>query len=594
MGIRKRGAIANILIILLLMVVSAISVAALPDQVIINSRDWKDVYSGMNYASLIGVDGSYIVEESRATIFLNSIDRTKPNITLIESNSNPYVKSYDKTLNAEGFEVAVLDANENFNLELARNSEIALNRFIIIDEAYSYNSVSVASYAALKGYYVLFVNEDNLGEILDYLDTRDPEDVLLYGYLDRAVRDELSKFPITEINSGSKYENNREIVRKFAEGNDITQVILTNGEFIEPQFFTPLSPIIFIGTTNTPEKTFDFVKSLDATHGILIGNELVDLAVSIKSELGIKVMVKFAKGINQVQYTLDILELPKPNYNPVITDLSYNLVTEELIVTTENLGTTPVITRTSYAILHGEETIATLGDEEGVFISANGISTRTYKVALSDYKNELVKVKVNMLYGEDLESLDFLKLEEKEINFIELTDNSKLDITDFYYDPSIKRFIIEVSNVGDETVYFNAYLEDFLMNDRSQQISTDEVYKISPGETVKAKIKAKLSKEDIEDNGQVHVKLWYGAQKNFLFRLKELDTELVVLDYMAYYIGAGVVLLLSIMIYLIIALRRGNKQRPVQHIHQQHQYKGHHNTHVKHNNHGHVPPPRRR
>lgn len=591
MGITKKGATLNILLFIFLITISTLSVCALPDQVIINSRDWKEIYSGMNYASLVGVDGSYIIEESRATLFLDAIDKTKPNITLIESKDNPYVKGYKNTLEGKGFQVSQLEVEDNLNIQLAENSEVQLKKFIIIDEAYSYNSVSVAPYAALKGYYVLFANQGNIDEIVALLENKDPTDVLLYGYLDRTVREQLSSFPISEINEGSKYANNREIVRKFVDNNQIEQVVLTNGEFIEPQFFSPISPVIFIGTTNTPEKTFDFVKNLGVSHGILIGNDLVDLAVSIKGKLDLKIMVKFAKGINQVQYTLDIVELPKPNYNPIITDISYNLVTEELIVTTENLGTTPVISRASYAVMLGDETIATLGDEGGVFIPANSISTRTYKASLTDYKNELIKVKVNMLYGEDLESLDFLKIEEREISFIELTDNSKLDISDFYYDPSIKRFIIEVTNSGDETVYFNAYLEDFLMNERSQQLSTDQIYKLSPGESTKAKIKAKLSKEDIEENGEVHIKLWYGSQKNFLFRLKELDTQLVVLDYMAYYIGAGVVLLLSIMIYLIIALRKGNKKRPVRHT--PHHYRGHQNTHVKHNNHRHVPPPRR-
>src|SRR3989344_2466884 len=132
------------------------------DQVIINSQDWKDIYTGLLYAQLTGKDAHFIAEKTQGLQLINEvIDKNKKDVLLIESE-NPVAIGYKSHLENAGFTVEKYLSSDPYqtNLEFAKKAggENDVHSFIIIDGELGYGAVSVASYALLNHAFVLFAD----------------------------------------------------------------------------------------------------------------------------------------------------------------------------------------------------------------------------------------------------------------------------------------------------------------------------------------------------------------------------------------------------------------------------------------------------
>ena len=81
----KRG-IFFLLVLLLVPLVHA----ADPNRIIVNSEDWKDVYSVMQYGVLSDVPAQFLVSSRHATLILNSIPTTE-HLWVVSSKNVPYI-----------------------------------------------------------------------------------------------------------------------------------------------------------------------------------------------------------------------------------------------------------------------------------------------------------------------------------------------------------------------------------------------------------------------------------------------------------------------------------------------------------------------
>ena len=198
-----------------------------PDRIITNSEDWRDVYSIMQYGVLTKTQTNFLVSSRHATLLTNQIPKEEQ-ILVFGSEDVPFVVGYESLLKGKGY-----DAEESqfadVNLDVARELS-GINNFIIVDDSYGYNAISVAPYAAISNSYVLFADRDNVNDVEDFLDDVGVNELLIYGQVDREVTATLEKFSPEIINKeGDRFENNVEIVKKYRERNAAKQVILTNG-----------------------------------------------------------------------------------------------------------------------------------------------------------------------------------------------------------------------------------------------------------------------------------------------------------------------------------------------------------------------------
>lgn len=536
-----------ILFVLMLFMIKA----SLGATIIINSADWRDVYSGMVYGNLNGESASFLVSDKHGMLILNSIPKGSE-VKALSSEDNPYMFGYKSLLESRGY-ISEEFIYDSFNLELAKL--LPTQNFIILDDSYGYNAVSVAPYAAITDSYVLFADEDNINEIDDFLESRDVDQLLIYGHVDRDVTNTLQKYNPEIINKdGDRFDNNIEIIKKYQEIKHGKQAILTNGEFIEKEIMSGVEPVVFIGTNNVPDQIRDYIQDSEIDIGVLIGNELVGTATLIRRQIGISVFVKFAQGarapqgaISQVE-ALDMYYLPTYILNIELESIKYNKATNMLEVTIRNLEDQAVYFKGTYSLTDSEGQTQATGDIDPLFLDGNEQKILTYDVELMSEGE--INGKVFIIYGESKGSMEKVIDTSFVIETVEVLDECQLsEEMTITYDKRKKSFYIGLENIGEVSCYADVELVDIIIaGERSNQGSV-KVIEITPGSTAEARVKAELEEEDIIDNEIVKVRVHYGERKTSLVKVMEGEFELAmkgtnIITYVMIIIIVGLILLI--------------------------------------------------
>jgi len=540
------------------------------EHVLINSKDWRDVYSGMVYANLNGDKSNFLTSTKHSTIILGAISK-ESDIFLINSRDEPYIKSYRATILASGYDSVEDITTRNSNLDLAERLEDITN-FIVIDDSYGYNSISVAAYAVSSRSYVLFADEDNIDDVYDFLSEAQVDNLIIFGSVDRDVKTILQEFNPEIINEGDRFDNNLKIIDKYVEINpDTKQVYLSNGEFIEDSLIAGDDPVIFIGKANVPDQVREYIKSSQFQVATLIGNELIGAAQFIKRQIGIPVFVKFAQGartptgtISQVE-DLDRFPMPQYNLNLGIYEIKYNRATNNLEVTYENfvdLGTyfIPTITVSNSdgeEVVLGSEDCIVEEDEDGVLFIDKG-SYKTLACGLNIDGEEGLNAYVYTLFGESRKNMEYVLEGTYNISIITILDDTSIVIKGLVYDESSHEFIVEIENTGDVDVWVSPEIIDLIFNDDYINYGIEEPIKISAGKSKKISIPVDdLTPEDIEENELIRVKAYYGERETSLFKVSfaEFEFQYKQASYYMYVI-------IIVLILLFILFEFGKKKCP--------------------------------
>lgn len=545
----------KLIIIILSIIVTIPNIYGL-EKVISNSADWKDVYSSMLYATLIEKHpGLFLTSAKHSSVLLYSIPKSTDGILIVSSRTQPYIVNYKGVLEGQGYTKVEELVSNNINLELARRiyDEKQVRKYIIVDDAYGYNALSVASYAALDKYYVLFANERNIAQIDNFLNDVNPTKIIIYGQVDEAVKTRLQKYNPETINKGDRFDNNIEIVKRYLQVRNTQQTLMSNGEFIEASIMSGQDPVIFIGRNNVPSQVQEFIKDSDFKVAVLIGNELINSATTIRRQLGISVFVKFAQGARNPEGAIaaveDLDKFPMPRYELIMElySIIYNRATKTLWVTYRNAANIGTFIKGTITLnANGQQIV--VGDQEPIFIDKNQYKTITYEI---DIEADNISAQVYTLFGEGRRSLENVLQGTVQVSIIEILDNSRINITKVYYDKNKKEFIIEIQNIGEVDVYVNAEILDLLVNGEYLIISSTETILLKPGEKTKLKIPVELSENDIKNNPTIKVKAYYGERENNLVKTiyGEFEYKEKTIDYVTYTLILLVVLLLLLLIF---------------------------------------------
>lgn len=553
------------LVIAMLFLLLIIPAAFAEDQVVINSKNWQDVYSGSLYANLKKLDVHYIAEESHGVQLINEVlNRDKKKILLLESKNEPFIFGFESKIGEIGFEVEKFLSTDGIgtNLKLAQRivSETGLNSFIIIDGKLGYNALSVAPYALLTNSFVLFADRGNVDEMENFLN-ENAEEIIIYGHVNRDVKERLVKFNPEIISTGDRHQDNLEIVTRFLKKIDTKQILLTNGEVIEPGIFNREFPVLFIGTTNVPQHVIDFIQESDIRTGVVIGYDLFANAKKIRELTGIRIFLKYGQGRNEQLYALDIF--PLPNYNPEvgIKAVRYNTASQQLEVIYENNGEVfAYVQALSHNLKVNDLSVAEVGDEHAFFLDGGEIVTITYDLDLNDYLDETITTQSKIVLGDTPGSLIKLLTIESTVEIIAAKDDSRIEISSVVYNKGTRRFEITIKNTGVEDVYADAEIVDLIIAEEKVTLGTEQ-QRIQPGRKGIFKIKALLEEVDMEDNSRIKVYIRYGAREDAL--IKRLTQEFaLVIKSRNYKLAMLAVMVLAIV--LLLSSIRKKRRKAVQ------------------------------
>lgn len=538
----------------LLMFLLALAPFAAADTYLANSRDWTDVYSVMLYGGINQVNSKFLVSDNHGLLILNSLRKDDP-LEVFTSDSHPYVVGYESMIKSAGFQSVAENKYGNMNLELAERLP-DVKDFIIIDDVYGYNAIAVAPYAVLTKTYVIFANANNIGDVVDVLNRKGAESVIIYGSVDRQVRNSLEAFNPEIINKdGDRFANNVEIVKKYREVSPKKQVVLTNGEFIESEIMSGVEPVLFIGRENVPDKIKEYIQSTDIEVGVLIGNELVGTATIVRRQVGISTFVKFAQGaraaagnIAQVE-DLDRFPVPKVALDLEILSVKYNKLTGMVEITFKNNADIVTYLKGTYTLKVGDQQFV-FGDDDPVFIDKKDVYTLTYKVDGVLPEGELT-LDAYVLYGESKNALEFVIDESFSVSTIEVGDDAQIAITKVQYDKAGKKFTIFLENIGDVDAYVNTELVDIMILGEVLTVGSDETILLEPGETGSSIVRAELSNSDLEDNPKVRVRAHYGEREDALIKILEGEFEISIKSFDVWtYLPIILIVLLLLLIFL--------------------------------------------
>ncbi|RMF05835.1 hypothetical protein D6764_03785 [Candidatus Woesearchaeota archaeon] len=550
----------------LLLILSAAAViaseAASAESVIVNSKDWRDVYAGLQYAKLNGQTAYFVKSESHAVSLLNFLNNDEKYVVL--NGAESFLPDYESLLKGKGLDAEALPYDNNLNIELARKlrDEKGIKKYIIVDDSMGYNAISVAPYAKVSESYVLFANAATIDDIISFFREERPESVTIYGHVRREVKEALQEFNPEEINEGNRFANNREIVRRYLKINPINQTLLTNGEFIEDELMEGKNPIVFIGRNNIPDETKEFIKEAGFKYAVLIGNNLIPTATYVKRRLDIAVFVKFAKGLagtgNPSLQDLDTFPVPRYAIALDIKSVKYNVLTNTLEVTYQNLLESPAYAKTTITLLDSNKTAS---DKEAVFLDGFQEKTVAYPLELDEAeKNNPGIASAIMLYGEDEGSLEFVLQKNMTVSTLKVLDNSQAEIIDAYYDVSNAAFIITIQNTGSTDVFANAEIIGLMVDGEQKNIAGNKNVRVKPGEEGQIAVRQRMTELDLADNPSIKVRVYYGEREEGLIKQKEKEFPLKVKkSNLLVIIGASAAVAVLVL-WLIFGKRRKRKE----------------------------------
>ncbi len=508
---------------------------------ITNSGDWREVYLGEVYADIMGYDSKFLMSERHSDWIPNFID-LKQKIFVIESETVPFTIDYKKLLESQGYEVDeyISEDTTETNLYLARKlvAEKGIKNFILLDDSYGYNALSIASYAVLKDSYILFVTAENLEDIQKFLKEVGPKSLLMYGSYDDEVTEAL-KGSVTEvINKGNRFSNNLEIAKRYITATGCKQALLTNGRFIESELVSGgngKEAVIFIGQDDTPEQVIAFLKSSKLTTGVLIGNEYVTSAKSLKERTGLNIFVKFAQTSatpSELQKVegLDRFMLPSFDFNVTIDRINYNTHTKQLEVVFRNLKNMKTFVKTDIGISLDGTRIHALGDKEAFQLNRMENKGVGYDVDLTENirNNEELEASLYARFGESPFSLERAIEVKFPISVVSESDNCDMRINKVSYDKGIQRFLVEVENIGNDSCYARPTLRNIIISDKPIDLESEEVEKVGKGDTLTFKIKQRMDSVDLADNEVVTANIVYGSREEFLLNIFEDEFGLLL------------------------------------------------------------------
>lgn len=549
---KKRAAILLIFSLVFTILFSINAFAGV--KLITNTQNWQDVYSALQYGKYMGREPFFLVSDRHSTVILAGFD-TSDSIQFFTSKDSPFVIGYEAIARSKGFQnVSERIIDGPFNLELAYELE-GIHNFIVIDDAYGYNAIAVGPYASVSHSYVLFANKDNIDDVIDFLNSREVNNVLIYGRVDREVFEALQDFDPEVINNdGDRFANNVEIVKKYKEISDKTQVLFSNGEFIEADLVNGDFPVLFLGKQNLPDLIREYIKNSNIRVGVLVGNDLVGTATAIRRSTGISTFVKFARSaripdgpISRVE-GLDLFPLPRYELNITIDSIRYNTITRKLEVTYKNNADLAVYFKGTYSV-NDDGKIQTVGDVNPIFLDK--LSTKTLLYDIEPITSEEATVKVYTIYGEAKNSLEFTLDGVYPLGIVSVADDSLININSVSYNKRKQEFYVEIENVGPTDAYVDTELLEVKVLGEKMNFGSEEVIFVRKGAKKESVVPADLSDEDLMKNKKIKVRAYYGEHEDALVKMIEGEFELKVSSgWLVVYLPVVLIIILILLILL--------------------------------------------
>lgn len=531
--------------------------------VVVNSLDGQDVLSAVYYAAVTN-DNIGIAYPNYGLSNVYSAAGSS-DVFLVQSSSKPVVADLTELLRQRGNRVEVLNSEDPYktNLDLARKSNV--ENFVLIDPVYGYNAVSALAYAKLNKMYLLFADKSNSRQVADFLQSKKPQSILIYGNVDSEVKRDLSDGGLrySEINNGDKFEDNMDLLdRYFSQKSDKKQLILCDGSAIEDMIATGDDPILFIGMIIPPD-VYNYLKQKvengQITVGLVVDMEYLQTAYNLKErinqELGSKklsMLVKIGQSSGSkggMPTGVPFMAVNSPTAGLAIEKIEYNLDKKSFEVTYVNTGNAVEYVKSSLVVFVDGDYAGTTGDTQPFALPKGSKTGKEYKMNVGE--GELT-VNITSFYGISQKNQDLGIVQMFSVGRITYVDESVVDIGDIRLDSGTNELFVTMLNNGSVSAYVQPAVS--LVGETTINVDGDKI-RLEPkeGKTIRFLLPSVAGVE------KMVVKANYGAREGFLEKYveKEYVPPSFTLD-MNYVYIAAIALLIIVVGYLLLERRKGD------------------------------------
>ncbi len=537
-------------------------IAGFADVMVVNSRDWADVYAAMLYASYNKLNIFYPTSTNPASLF-NILP--KDNILLYTVTGKELVPNLEAQLRARGYNVKAKVELRNAQLELIPSF---VERFYVIERDQPELSVVVAPLAILKKAWVFVVDDENIDSVAERL--KGAREVVLVGSFKRSIYEKLKPYASKEINDPSKFKLAIKIAEEFLKEKKVKSVLVTDALGLEPEFFKANVPVLLVGRNLLPDEVYDFLIRNDIESVTLVGMHLTYVGEQIRSRSNkkIKVIVKFGVATPRVSgtiYALSFFPLPKAEPKLELSWVKLDPKSFTLYIAFKNPGDIGVYELSSFSIIDEEgNELASGGDKEPVFIGAGEELVRSYKLNPIDVTKKLY-LQLYTSFGSSAEALEkFLTPKDKfspplvvEIKKEAVPDNAQLEVLGIKYYPNYKRIGVKLKNIGSTNAVAVVKLINIKVGGIRKSLSSEKV-ELKPDEEKEVFIPAELDEIDLQENNKVLVEVDYGEVSLIKSLSKSLELEVSKISLnLDVKLVIGVALIAGVALLIFLASRSG-------------------------------------
>lgn len=405
-NIKKTGVLISVLISLLLLVSLASSTVSAESYVVVNSRDWHDLYLGTVYAGLTGQSIISFANLGEAQT-KSKLIAPDSQVTILEPAKNPVVKKYASYLLANGVSKTNTLGYDNYvdlQFQLANLLEITpnqpLNGYAVLYSQFGVEAVAIVPTLYAKNYMPLFVDENVADSFFTGLQSVRSRPTILAGHLPvRLVTDLSSELSVVQKYTGQVEENTAQIVSDITQSTTSTMGVITRIDRIDLQSLKRgLPQFVYAGSA---QDVATQIANSNLVVFEVISSDAADLAKSISALSGrnLKLLVKYARGFTNIQglsgqlLDLDTVEFPYPYTYVTVEKAIYFEKENTLAITLKNDGTIP-----SYVYSTIEFGQSTYADDLALLVPPKTSITFPYALD-SESITSSNRVVINTLYG---------------------------------------------------------------------------------------------------------------------------------------------------------------------------------------------------
>jgi hypothetical protein len=426
---------------------------------IVNSLDYKDIISSAVFAKHNDYNFLFALTPNQS-IFL---------VKYYTSNKNePVIYLEGSAIVLANMEAMLREANLK-NLTVIKTQSIPLwvadnlnsNQAIVVGSQYGQDALAVSSYAALEGIPIFFYDPEKEGQVFSELSKRNYTNIIFYGPINSQISPTyLEAIKNKEIiDTGSRYSNNIEIIKKFLEKKKTNQAIFVSGYTFEKSMIDKNFPLILVGKSSVPAYYAEFLKQINISSGVVFAGDadIIDGVQALRSSLkNMDFFIKFGEGYRGSSQPLPlvIMAIPSPKFSIEILDISYNIALKSFELKVKNKG--------DFVALSASVSIDKIGSGQSSQILLDSSKTTTFSIPLDALaaieKNKIKSVVLTIMYGEDMKSMDNIDvLTLNDVPVLNYSDNSSVSILGIEYSPKSQEFILTLDGKGfvEGTISFN-------------------------------------------------------------------------------------------------------------------------------------------